>query len=311
MRALITGVSGYIGRHLSHRLLAEGATVYGLTRAPERVRAFPAHPGLTLLAGDHADSSFLTAAVRQLMPTHVFHLAGTLGSAPGGYQVQYDANVGLTIALLESLLALDELPRVFIMSSSAVYGNPARMPITEETAFKPLSHYATSKAAQELVAIHYYGAHGLPIVRVRTFNLIGPGNSTALLPSDVGRQVVRAERSGRGVLRVGNLAPRRDYTDVRDAVSAYVLLARTGLPGEVYNVCSGQSFSVRECLDLFLKMSRAPLELEVEPARQRSIEIANQVGSAARLHALNGWAPMISLEASIADLLDELRGRPD
>ncbi|GAB4503729.1 MAG: hypothetical protein Fur0043_07210 [Anaerolineales bacterium] len=221
----------------------------------------------------------------------------------------YRTHVFGTIALLEALLKTGLRPRVVIFSSSAVYGSGrGRRPITEAFRPRPITHYAVSKLAQEFAAFRYHTAFGLPVLCVRTFNLLGPGLSPVMACSDFARQIAQAEKRGRpATISTGNLDARRDFVDVRDAVRAYALLAEKGRPGQVYNVASGRAVSIRECLDLLREQTRVPIETVVDPARVQQNDIPVQVGSAERLRRLTGWKPEISVEQSLVDLLEDWR----
>jgi GDP-4-dehydro-6-deoxy-D-mannose reductase len=304
MRALITGISGFVGSHLARYLLTLGADVCGIARRPESEWSFPGSERLEVCTGNILDEDFLRNCIETIRPTHVFHLAGTLGGAVGSSLGQYESNAWGTVRLLDALRALRPAPWVLVAGSSAVYGPAGNLPIGEEQAFQPLTHYAASKAAQELVAIQHHLAYGMNIVRTRTFNLVGPGLSRALAPSELAYQVAHAEAGGPSVIQVGNLAPRRDYSDVRDVVRAYVALAAASRPGEVFNVCSGHSRSVQECAEILTGMARAPVRLEVNSARMRRVEIEDQVGNGERLVNRTGWQPLIPIEKSLGDLLD-------
>ncbi len=308
-RVLITGICGFVGTHLAAHLLAMGAEVFGINLKNHNDDPHPEGRHPHVLIGDVTDAGFLESTLKDIDPTQVFHLAGVLGGAPGGSDVQYATNVVGTVRVLEALRATGLAPWILIASTSAIYGPPAHLPIDEEQGFSPLTHYAASKAAQEMVGIQYHRAYGMCIVRTRTFNLVGPRQSPSLLPSDLARQVALAELGGPLVLRVGNLAPRRDFLDVRDAVRAYALLAGSGRPGEVYNVCSGRSYSVQECVDVILALARVPLKVEVEPSRVRPVDISDQVGSWERLQGATGWRPGIPFHQSLADLLADWRER--
>jgi GDP-4-dehydro-6-deoxy-D-mannose reductase len=315
MRALITGISGFIGSHLAAQLQAAGATVFGLDRVvPSNGQGSDQHSGFRMFVGDLLDESFLQAALKESNPTHVFHLAAVLSGAPGGSAIQYTVNVIGTACFLDGLRAMNLSPWILIASSSAVYGVPqtepeGRKPIDEQRSLRPLTPYAASKAAQEMVAIQAHLAHGLRIVRTRTFNLIGAGQSPSLLTSSLARQVALAENGGPRLLRVGNLTPRRDYTDVRDVVRAYQLLSEKDQAGDVFNVCSGVSHSAKECVDLLMRMSNVPLQVEVESSRIRIEEIDNQVGDSQNLRRATGWRPEISFEESLGQVLDDWRQR--
>ena len=293
-RALVTGASGFVGTHLRECLLADNVEVCTMDRT---------HLGRT---------EWIAETLRQLRPTHIFHLAGVLPEAPGGEAVQYEANLMSTVRVLEAVLASELDPWVMVASSSAIYGDttPAENPLREDRPLRPLSHYAVSKVAQEMAALRYHLAHHLRTVRVRTFNLVGPGQPAHLVLSDLARQATRAEWEGGPLrVRVGNLFPRRDYTDVRDAVRAYLLLAEGSEAGGVYNVCVGRSTSVQECVDLLADVMKRPLRVERDEARIREMEIPDQVGDPRRLRQATGWEPRISFEESVRDLLEYWRER--
>jgi GDP-4-dehydro-6-deoxy-D-mannose reductase len=173
---------------------------------------------------------------------------------------------------------------------------------------RPQTHYALSKAAQELAALRYYHAYEVPVICIRTFNLLGPGLSPQLACSSFAQQIALAERSGNpAVISTGELHTRRDFVDVRDAVRAYTMIAEQGEPGEVYNVCSGHAVAISECLNILLKQARVPIESVLDPAKVQKNDIPIQVGSAKKLKQLTGWEPKVSVEQSLIDLLDDWR----
>jgi GDP-4-dehydro-6-deoxy-D-mannose reductase len=308
MRVLITGISGFVGSHLANYLQTLNIETWGVDLPGRPTEALAGGRDGQVLCGSIQDEAFLKEALIRVQPSHVFHFAGVLGGAKGGNSIQYDVNVLGTVKLLETLRAVSLSPLVFINSSSAVYGRSAANPIGEEQVLCPITAYAASKAAQEMAAIHYYQEYQLPVIRARTFNLVGPRQPPTLAVSAIARQVAQAERGGARVIRVGNLFPRRDYTDVRDAVAAYWLLAKQGQSGEVYNICSGRSYSIQECVEQLMGVARGPLTVEVDPARQRiTAEINEQVGSAARVYQATGWKATIPFEQSLHDVLETWR----
>ncbi|HEX4947399.1 MAG TPA: GDP-mannose 4,6-dehydratase [Blastocatellia bacterium] len=304
-KVFITGVTGGIGQHLAAYLLAQGAEVYGLQRkSPDGnspLRENQIH------IGDLLDGTSLYKALDKVRPTHIYHLAGSIDKDITEGLINYETNVIGTIRLLNAVTSLGLTPKILIAGSSAVYGGASDVPLKEETELQPRTHYAVSKVAQEMVAIKYHQTCGLPIVRVRTFNVIGPGISPSLLCADLAQQIARAEYAGKTSIQVGNTQPRRDYTDVRDIVRAYVLLMQDGLPGEVYNVCSMQARSVQECLDGLLAQARIPLTVGVDESRFRAADIDIQVGDFTRIHNLTGWKPEIPFMRSLEDLLNDWR----
>lgn len=302
MRILITGSSGFVGSHLTEYLLGAGAEVFGIARKRCAAAAGVVLPGSIL------DIDFLRQAVLQASPTRVFHCAAAL---PGGNDAKlvYETNVIGTSNLFAALAAEGSQAVIVIAGSSAVYGRPESLPVTEDHPFDPLTDYGASKVEQEMVARSHFLSHGTSIVVARTFNLIGPRQSPSLVASGLAQQIALAERGGPAIIRVGNLDARRDYTDVRDAVRAFALLADHGVPGSVYNVCSGVSRSVREALDILMAEGRVQVTVEVDRERLKESEVDDQRGSFERLRYATGWEPVIGFEQSLRDLLNDWRSR--
>jgi GDP-4-dehydro-6-deoxy-D-mannose reductase len=198
-----------------------------------------------------------------------------------------------------------------VTSSSAVYGRtPSGRPVSERTPVRPVTHYGASKLAQEEVAMRYSRSHGIPVVRTRAFNLLGPGLSSELACGAFANAIARREREGTTEpIRTGNLDSARDFTDVRDAVQAYAALAARGRAGAVYNICSGAAVTLDRCLRILLDLAARPLATEVDPARLQRDDVPIQVGDAGRVRALTGWRPSIPLERALSDMLDDSRAR--
>jgi GDP-4-dehydro-6-deoxy-D-mannose reductase len=302
MRALITGISGFVGSHLAEHLQNAGAEVFGIARQPCASR------GAVLFKGSILDEDFLRATVERVEPTHVFHCAAAL---PGGTEAEllYETNVTGTSNLLTAIRDSDSRPVIIVAGSSAVYGQSQSQPVDEDYPLVPLADYGKSKMEQETVARSYFLSHGMAVVVARTFNLIGPRQSPGLVASNLARQVALAERGGSATVRVRNVTARRDYTDVRDAVRAYAMLASGGLAGGVYNVCSGISRPVQDAVDILIGESHVPIEVNVDSGRLKESEVEDQVGSFERLQSATGWRPEISFEQSLRDLLDDWRLR--
>ncbi len=194
------------------------------------------------------------------------------------------------------------------MSSGQIYGMTAdsQLPLTETSPMDFSSPYSVAKAAQENL-VSMYAKLGLESVIARPFNHIGPGQQPGYLVADLAKQIAELERGGGGTLRVGNLSSRRDFTDVRDIVRAYVLLADSGKAGEAYNVCTGESRSGQEVLELLLGLSDATISVEQDPARMRPADIPELRGDATRIRADTGWRPQIPLEQTLSETLDYWR----
>jgi GDP-4-dehydro-6-deoxy-D-mannose reductase len=202
---------------------------------------------------------------------------------------------------------------VVVISSSAVYGHvpPEALPIAETSPLQPTTLYGVAKAAVELVALRFHATHGLHVVRVRPFNLVGPGEPPAMLTSTLAAQVARiAAGEAPAVVRMRHRATARDYVDVRDAVRAYWLLLEKGAPGEVYNVCSGRAVDIGHLVERLLALAGVEARIEDTAPVPSPGDILAQSGDGSKLTAATGWLPAISLDRSLADLLASLASGP-
>lgn len=300
MKALVTGASGFVGRHLCAHLAASGDEVV----ATDRV-AHGAGPVL-----DVVDQAATRELLRSEAPDAVYHLAGW--SDVGGSWVDplgtWRANAEGTLNVLEAARQVS-VGRVLVVSSADVYGIVADedLPITEGHPMRPVSPYAASKVAADILALQARLGHGQDVVRVRAFNHLGPGQSDRFVASAIASRIAANERDGNDEVPVGNLAARRDFTDVRDVVRAYRMLMEHGAAGEVYNVCSGTAVAIQQLADRLLALAKRPMRLVVDPERYRPVDVPVVLGNASRLHAATGWEPEVDLDTTLADLLDHWR----
>jgi GDP-4-dehydro-6-deoxy-D-mannose reductase len=190
-----------------------------------------------------------------------------------------------------------------------VYGSGDGSPLSEEAPLRPASPYAASKAAAEFLGLQAHLGRGLEVVRVRPFNHVGPGQAPAFVVAALAGRIAAAEADGGKSVAVGDLSPARDFTDVRDVVRAYRLLAAHGVAGEVYNVCTGRAVPISEVAKLLVASSTAEIELVEDPALMRPVEIPILLGDPSKLAALTGWRPEIPLEQTLAEVLADARAR--
>jgi GDP-4-dehydro-6-deoxy-D-mannose reductase len=334
-RILVTGANGFAGRHLLGLLAAEepGAEVHAwrrpgtpivLPRPPRGAGARPdaehdaeASPGAVAAATppinwsivDVLDRRSVRDAVAAAAPDQVYHLAGAahVGDSWRDATGALDVNVLGTHRLLDALLAVGLRPRVLVTGSAMIY-EPGEGPLTEECPVAATSPYALSKLAQERLGARAWEEDDIPVLLVRAFNHIGPGQDPSFFAPAFARQLAAIERGlAPPVLRVGNLEARRDLTDVRDTVRAYHALMGRGTPGRPYNVCSGRAWRIQDVLDLLLDRCRVRVTLELDPARLRPSDTPVMLGSFSRLRHDTGWQPSIALETTIGDILDSAR----
>jgi GDP-4-dehydro-6-deoxy-D-mannose reductase len=301
-RAFVTGAFGFIGMCLIDHIQSLGWDVMGYDRRTSAHSRFPAYQG------DLRDQDQLRHMLNEFKPDVIFHLAGILKSEePRAF---FETNLMGTLALFESILASGLRPCVLNASSSAVYGpTKGSHLVTERSALHPVTEYAVSKVAQEMAGLRYYHAFGMPVIVVRMFNLLGPGQSPSLACSAFARQIALAEVNGRTEIVTGNLDASRDFVDVRDAVRALSLLAEKGHAGEIYNICSGRAVTIRSCLYEMMSQSKKQLTARVDAGHLQKNDIPVQIGSYQKLHDATGWSPKISLEQSLSDLLNDWRRR--
>jgi GDP-4-dehydro-6-deoxy-D-mannose reductase len=308
MRALITGIGGFVGGHLANLLRQEGFDVCGIDRRP--VSAGVAASTIATELGDICDPSFTNRVVRDFQPTHAFHFAWEFDqNRPGGADAANRNVLGVSV-LLKAIGMSAREARVVIASSSAVYGAPERQPIDEEAPLKPTTSYGASKVAIEAAAASFRSAHGLNIVVTRTFNVLGPGMPRRLFAGSLAEQIAAAEHDGSRTIEVGRLDSSRDYIDVRDAARAYLALASQPThEHSVFNVCSGVSRSSQELADQMLAQAKVSVKLVHHDSRMQTGDVDYQQGSAARLQRTTGWTPTIAFSTSVCDTLARARTR--
>ncbi|HEY5886158.1 MAG TPA: GDP-mannose 4,6-dehydratase [Acidimicrobiales bacterium] len=297
MRALVTGAAGFVGRHL----------VAGLREAGDDVHETDRHLGLDIL-----DPQALTDLFTSIRPEVVYHLAGQadVGGSWSSPVETFRVNAEGTLNVLQAAVQAG-VERVVAVASADVYGQvpEAALPIDEDRAFRPVSPYGASKAAADVIALQAYLGHDLAVLRARPFNHLGPGQSDRFVASAVASRIAHNELSGSAEVPVGNLSARRDFTDVRDVVRAYRLLAERGRPGEAYNVCSGRDVAVQQIADRLVALADRPMALVPDPDLLRPVDTPVLRGDPTRLHEATGWEPTISLDQTLADVLDDWRKR--
>lgn len=308
MRALITGISGFVGGYLVEHLLATGEwEIYGVAREQVDLGS-----SIHTVAADLTRQDAVKSMLAQARPDVVFHLAAQSNvhqsfSTP---EATLLTNVLPELYMFEAVRQLGLDPLLLIVGSNEIYGHvePGDLPIDEDAPLRPVSPYAVSKAAQDLLAYQYHASYGLRTLRLRPFNHIGPRQREQFVASAFAAQIARIEAGQQEpLLRVGNLEAERDFTDVRDIVRAYTAAARHGRVGAAYNIGSGQAVSIRWLLDTLLSFSSCDIAVQPDPARMRPADIPRVVCDSSRFRHDTGWEPRIPLDQTLHDILNYWR----
>lgn len=313
-RALITGITGMAGSHLADFLLAQNdIEVFGTKRSRSPLKNIEhLQDRVQLIDCNLADAMSTLTAVRTAEPDYIFHLAA-LSYVPDSWDlpaVTLSNNVLMQLHVLEAVRHLKMDPVIQIALSAEEYGKVLdhELPIKEGNPFRPLSPYAVSKVAQDMLAYQYHQTYGLRTIRTRPFSHDGPRRGEVFATSNFAKQIAQIEAGLRPpVIHVGNLSSKRDWSDVRDVVRAYWLSVQHCLPGEDYLICSGQARSIQEMLDFLLSLSPVKIEKQVDASRLRPSDVPIMVGDPSKFQSQSGWKREYTFEQTMSDLLDYWR----
>ena len=310
MRVLITGLTGFVGSHLADYLVTKSdVELFGTYRWRSRMDGIAHLAGrLQLVECDLRDAMATRRMLQTVSPDRIFHLAAQ-SYVPTSWLMPAETllpNVQAQLNLFEGVREFGLGSRIQIAGSSEEYGLvlPDELPIREENPLRPLSPYAVSKVAQDLLAYQYWQSYGLHVVRTRGFNHTGPRRGDVFVTSNFAKQIAEIEKGLRPpVVRVGNLDAQRDFTDVRDMVRAYWLALEHGAPGEVYNICSGRAYRIGQVLETLLALAQVEVEVRQDPERLRPSDVPALLGDCSRFQRITGWAPTIPFEVTLKDVL--------
>jgi GDP-4-dehydro-6-deoxy-D-mannose reductase len=283
---LVTGAQGFVGGHLLAQLGGSGLPV----------------------DVDVTDAKAVARAVAATAPAAIVHLAAlsSVGASWDDAGETWRVNTVGTVNVLEAVRLETPDTRILVASTGEVYGRADQVPTPEEAPLAPVSPYAASKAAAELACEQALRA-GVDVIVTRAFQHDGPGRDERFALGSWAAQISRAEESGGGTVRVGDLTARRDITDVRDVGRAYTLLLDPSVPAGTYNVATGRAVEMREVLETLVGLAAVQVEVEPDPERMRPSELPVVCGDASRLRAATGWAPRIPLEQTLADMIEAAR----
>lgn len=338
-KVLITGITGFAGSHLAELLLKQGGyEIYGTSRwrskldnlagviqdgklqnlmeqktdDPDEFKKATKPEKVNLIQCELGDAISVRRLIRLTAPDLIFHLAAqsfVLSSWNDPVETMRTNAIG-EINLLEAIRIEGVDPRIQIAGSSEEYGlvYPDEIPINETNPLRPLSPYAVSKVAQDMLGYQYHRSYGLKTIVTRGFNHTGPRRGEVFVTSSFCKQVAEIEKGIREKeILVGNLEARRDFTDVRDMVRAYLLAIEKGIPGEVYNIASGKTIKISQVLELVLSLTKAKIKVKADPNRARPSDVPLLCGDASKFKTLTSWEPEISFEQTVADLLNYWR----
>ncbi len=315
MRILITGITGFVGSHLADYILENHPEVeiYGTRRWRSPLSNIE-HilDKIQLIDCDLADLPSLISLLRKVDPDKIFHLAAQ-SYVPFSFIAPIktlEDNVIGTANLLEAIRLTNYNPLIHICSSSEVYGQPRKceVPIKETNPFRPVSPYAVSKVAEDMLGYQYYKAYGLKVVRTRMFTHTGPRRGDVFVCSNFAKQIVMIERGLQSVIRVGNLYSVRTFADVRDTVRAYWLLTKD-MAGEVYNIGGETTMTIASMLRELTKLTNIEVNLEEDKSRLRPIDVTLQIPDCTKFKEATGWETVIPFRKTLSDLLDYWRDR--
>jgi len=307
-RILVTGADGFVGRYVLAALHAAGHHVTAGKRSGAGV------PQLSPRGVEWRDLELTDAASVTAFAAHpaeaVLHLAA-LASGRDARQdpgLAWTVNAAGTARLLEALAETRNQtasdPQVVVVSTGEVYGEGRAVPRRETDETRPVSPYAASKLGAEIAALEVHRRTGLRVVIARPFAHTGPGQAPIYVAPAFAERLLEVRRSGVTRMKVGNLAPIRDFLDVRDVTAAYLALLERGAAGEVYNIASGLGVPLQELFDRLADVVGVHPAVEADPSLLRSADLPHLVGDATKLHAVTGWLPAISFPQTLRDLVD-------
>ncbi|MCK4463544.1 MAG: GDP-mannose 4,6-dehydratase [Candidatus Omnitrophica bacterium] len=312
MKVLITGITGFAGSHLADFILdnVKDAKIFGIERPRSRTD-YIRHikDKIIFFDCDIRDASSVKRIIKTTKPDRIFHLAAqtfvpTSWSAP---QETLTTNIIGQLNIFEAIRDAKISPLIQIAGSSEEYGlvREKDIPIKETCPLAPLSPYAVSKVGQDFLGYQYFKSYGLKVARTRAFNHTGPRRGEFFCCSNFAMQIVRTEKGlQKKEILVGNLKAVRDFTDVRDMVKGYWLSLSKGKPGEVYNICSGKGYSVKEILDILLSLAKVKIKIKEDNKRMRPSDVPKLIGDNSKFTARTGWKPKISFRKTMEDLLN-------
>ncbi len=316
-RVLITGINGFAGSHLANYLVKNNlaevhGTIYGKTASIENIAGIK--DKIKISECDITDSFSVENSIKESSPEIIFHLAAQafVPESIKNPKETINTNIFGTLNVFEAVRKNNLNATIHVASSGEVYGSAPEkeLPLRETNALRPLNPYAVSKAAVDLFAFQYFKMYGLKTIITRAFNHAGPWQSDQFVVSNWAKQIAMIEKEKQEpIIKTGDQRNARDFTDVRDVVRAYWLVSNKGKTGEIYNVCSGKTITLKQLMAIFLKQAKKKIKVEVDASKIREQDIRPVRASYAKLKSVTEWKPEIPLQKTVADTLDYWRAR--
>ncbi|MFX1277049.1 MAG: GDP-mannose 4,6-dehydratase [Promethearchaeota archaeon] len=317
MKALITGITGFVGSHLAEYLLEKGDVVFGTYRwRSPRDNIEHIMGKIKLENCELRDANSVRKCINTVKPDVIFHLAAQ-SYVPSSFNepaTTLETNIIGTLNLLEAVRQNEIDPIIHICSSSEVYGQVKKeeVPIKETNNFRPASPYAVSKVGEDMISLQYFLSYGIKTIRSRMFTHTGPRRGEVFVVSAFAKQIAMIELGFQNpIIKVGNLKSVRTFLDVRDAVRAYNLLVKKCIPGEVYNIGGNRTMEVGEMLNILLAFSpmKDTIKIQVDDNLLRPSDVTLQIPDISKFVNQTGWKPEIPLENTLEDTLNYWRER--
>lgn len=311
-KAFITGLTGFAGTHLSNHLLDKGFLVSGTYLDEKSLQRFENKDKVDLHPLDLLDEEKTYSVIEKVKPDFIFHLAA-LASPRDSFKdpkKTFSNNISGQLNVFEAVRRLELFDtKILVISTAEVYGHvdSKNIPMNENTPFIPTNPYAVSKIAQDYLGLQYFLTNKLKVVRVRPFNHVGPGQSPDFVVSAFAKRIADIEKGKGKIMKIGNLTAKRDFTDVRDMVKAYLLALEKGELGEVYNLGSGKSYLISDILKMMKNMADVEIKTEEDPELMSPSNDPELRCDSTKFTSLTGWNPEIPIEKTLQDTLDYWR----